>query len=147
MTIKSLYTRFREGFTLVELTVVVLIIGVLAAFGIPMLLRSVERCKASEAFNYLAAVRASQERYQVLNGTHTKNLKSLDIKLPRPKYFKVKRLKKGYSGSLEDSWKLKLQRKGASAGFGKYTVEFTQNGYNPAKSSIENYPEIIPIAD
>ena len=62
----------RKGFTLVELAVVIVIIGVLAAFGVPRFLQSVERSKAAEAFQYLAAVRSAQERYISQAGAFTR---------------------------------------------------------------------------
>ena len=53
--------KTRKGFSLVELAVVVIIVGVLAAFGVPRMLKSVERSKSAEAFKYLASVRDAQE--------------------------------------------------------------------------------------
>src|SRR4051794_35593974 len=77
----------RAGFTLIELAVVIIIIGVFAAFGVPRVLDSVERSRAAEAFNYLTAVRAAQERYQVRQGTYTDDITKLDIQMSTPKYF------------------------------------------------------------
>ena len=135
----------RSGFSLVELSVVVIIIGVLAAFGIPRMLKSVERSKASESFKFLAAVRAAQERYQAREGTYTAVLADLDVEQSSPKFFSVGTVAVGSTGSLEDSWTLGLTRLGASAGYGAYTVVFSQEGYDTVTSTIEALPDINPM--
>jgi len=128
--------RGRKGFTLVELAVVIIIIGVLAAFGVPRFLDSVERSKAGEAFNYLSAVRSAQERYQVRQGTYADDISKLDIQMQEPKYFTVGTPAAGSSGSLEDSWSLTLTRTGAAGGYGQYKVCFTDQGYDATTSDI-----------
>jgi len=138
-----LQTRGRKGFTLVELAVVIIIIGVLAAFAVPRFLDSVERSKAAESFNYLAAVRAAQERYQVRQGTYAADLDDLDIQMPAPKYFAVGTPAAGGTSSLEDSWTLTLTRTGAAGGYGAYTVVFTDQGYDATNSTI--LPKINPM--
>jgi len=132
----TLRSRGRKGFTLVELAVVIIIIGILAAFAVPRFLDSVERSKAGEAFNYLAAVRSAQERYQVRQGTYADDIAKLDIQMQEPKYFTVGTPAAGTTGSLEDSWTLTMTRSGASGGYGAYTVVFTDQGYDATNSTI-----------
>jgi Tfp pilus assembly protein PilE len=125
--------------------VVVVIIGVLAAFAVPRFLDSVERSKASEAFNYLSSVRAAQERFHARQGTYADGMADLDIRLSTPKYFTVGVIAAGGTGNLEDSWTLTLTRNGASAGYGAYKVTFTDNGYDSANSTIDASPAINPM--
>jgi len=135
----------RGGFTLVELAVVIVIIGVLAAFGVPRFLKSVERAKAAEAFAYLSAVRSAQERYAARQGTYAANVTDLDISQSPPTYFTVGTVAAGDSGSLESSWSLTLTRTGPSSGYGAYTVIFTQDGLDTTNSTIVGLPDINPM--
>lgn len=142
---KSLVAKARKGFTLVELAVVIVIIGVLAAFGVPRFIKSVERSKAAEGFAYCAAVRSAQERYHARQGTYASLISDLDIKFSPPKYFSVGTIAEGSTTDLQDSWTLTLTRTGASAGYGEYTITFTEQGYDTDNSTIETMPDINPM--
>ena len=142
---RRLATSRQCGFTLVELAVVIIVIGVLAAFAVPRFRDSVERSKASEAFNYLSSVRAAQERFAARQGTYSDDLTTLDIQMSDPQYFAVGTVEPGISGSLEDSWSLTLTRMGASAGYGDYSVTFTENGFDLDNSTITTLEAINPM--
>jgi prepilin-type N-terminal cleavage/methylation domain-containing protein len=135
----------QKGFTLVELAIVIVIIGVLASFGVPRFRDAVERSKAGEAMNYLSAIRSAQERYHAREGTYADDLTTLDVSIPTPKYFSVGTVAAGTSGDLEDTWTLTLTREGASACYGQYTVVFTEQGYDATNSTINDLPQINPI--
>jgi prepilin-type N-terminal cleavage/methylation domain-containing protein len=135
----------RKGFTLVELAVVIVIIGVLAAFGVPRFIKSVERSKAAEAFAYLSAVRAAQERYHALNSTYATDLTTLDIILSSPHYFTLGTVNPGSTSDIQSSWSLTLTRTGPSAGYGAYTVTFSDEGFDTTNSTIATLTDINPM--
>jgi len=135
----------KAGFTLVELAVVIVIIGVLAAFAVPRFKASVERSKAAEAFNYLSSIQAAMERYHARQSTYASEVNDLDIQFTSPKYFTVGSVEAGGTADLEDSWSLTLTRLGASAGYGEYTVTFTEQGFDTANSTIVDHQDINPM--
>jgi prepilin-type N-terminal cleavage/methylation domain-containing protein len=135
--------RARKGFTLVELAVVIVIIGVLAAFGVPKFLNSVEKSKAAEAFNYLSAIQGSQERYLAQNGVYASAISSLDITLPSPQYFTVGSITPTASTAGTPGWSLELDRNSNSSY--SYSVVWNQDGFDTTSSTILTYPQICPV--
>lgn len=134
----------KGGFTLVELAVVVVIIGVLAAFAVPRFMSSVERSKAAESFNYLTAIQTAQERYHARNGEYAATINDLDAEIAAPAYFTVGTIEvPANHDGFQTGWELTLTRTGASAGYGEYTVVFNQDGYDQANSTIAN--DVTPL--
>ena len=123
----------KSGFTLVELTIVVVILGVLATFAIPRYMRVVERSKAAEAFVYLAEIQSGQAIYHAQKDTYASDLLDLDISVPDPNHFLVAA---PVSGDFESEWSVTVTRDGAAAGFGPYTVVFSHLGFDELNSTI-----------
>ena len=71
----------RRGFTLVELLIVVVIIGVLAAIAIPKFQDTKGKANATSLRSDLRNLATAQEAYFYETGTYTSNLPSLNISL------------------------------------------------------------------
>ena len=71
----------RKGFTLVEVLIVVIIIGILAAIGIPQFNASIEKAKGGEARAGLGHIQTAEKVYYAENEVYSPNLTDLDITL------------------------------------------------------------------
>ncbi len=67
------------GFTLLEVLIVIVILGVLAGLAVPVYKGQVEKSRKAEAIRFLDATRESEMRYRALNNTYTNQQASLDF--------------------------------------------------------------------
>jgi len=69
----------KNGFTLMELMVVVLIVAILAAIGLPQYFKVIEKQRGTEALGILAAINKAQERFFLINDRFTEDFTDLDL--------------------------------------------------------------------
>ena len=73
-----------RAFMLIELLVVVLIIGILAAIALPQYQTAVEKSRLTEAMVIMRAIRDAQLRYYLANGTYAGQTKIADLDITIP---------------------------------------------------------------
>ena len=71
--------RRREGFTLIELMIVVALIGILAAIAIPSFMGYQARSRRAESFSNLAAIAVLQKGGAATTGSYFDSGNALDI--------------------------------------------------------------------
>lgn len=75
-----------QGFTLVELLVVIIIIGVLFTISLPGFLNQAAKARGAEAKSGLGAINRSQQAYRFENKTFASQISDLDIRVKTKNY-------------------------------------------------------------
>lgn len=71
-----------EGFTLIELVMVMILIGILSALALPSILSRAAKAKQSEAKTFVGAINRAQQAYRMENKSFATNTTTLKIGLP-----------------------------------------------------------------
>lgn len=67
----------RNGFTLIELMIVLAVVAILAAIAIPAFTQQIRKSRRAEAMKTLADLQLRQERWRASNATYTNTLSNL----------------------------------------------------------------------
>ncbi|MBU4590874.1 MAG: prepilin-type N-terminal cleavage/methylation domain-containing protein [Candidatus Omnitrophica bacterium] len=87
----------KKGFTLLEVLIVVIIIGILAAISLPQYISTIEKARSGEAVTNVGSLRTAIDRYWYQRGEITTNPDNLDIDNPNSVTNKL------YSYSIADN--------------------------------------------
>lgn len=123
----------KRGFTLLELIIVIIVIGILASLALPRYMKVSERARAAEAKNILGVLRRAQMIYIAQYGNYSDAMDDLAVEITTPKYFvDPPTLVAGDGGTLAYMVRNDLEAGGVFIG---YTYSINENG------TIECMPE------
>ena len=127
--------RRPNGYTLVEVIVVMLVVGILAGISYPQYFQHVETGRMQEAIETVSSLSAAQGRYYAKYNSYCNNFTTpcsgFDLTTPPLRYFTAAAPTAGGAG-IATSWQITLTRNNAPY-YGSYTVTYdVEPGVAPA---------------
>lgn len=117
----------QSGFTLLEIIIVIIIVGVLASLALPRFFHTVEYSRSTEALAALTALRQSMERCYLQNaGSYTNCTDLTVLDLDDPADSPNAHFAYGISGQSATGYTLTATRNARDGGDGTSTISLTQ---------------------
>ena len=82
--LEAMRKKYQNGYTLTEVIITVIVLGIIASMAIPNYLISVERTKASEGVQMLEALLNAQRRHLLEYNEYATDISQLDIEVKTP---------------------------------------------------------------
>lgn len=137
----------RKGFTLMELIVVVIIIGILAMIGLPQFFKVAERGRAAEALTALGALRNAQLRFaaETPDGQTTDAIANLDLQITTPGKFFEYELVSGVvpADTANAGTAIAQATRLADTGFGTYVITIAVDGTIGCSGDSNDFCNVI----
>jgi len=123
-----------SGYTLLEILIVIIIVGIVAGVSLPLYTTHIERLKTKEGDQILFALLSAQHRYKLENGQYATNIADLDVEIPPSSGFNI-----GFLSAVEgrvagiikadNSYSLCISSKGelGCTGSSKYCANYPQS--------------------
>jgi type IV pilus assembly protein PilE len=129
----------KSGFTLLEIIIVIIIVGVLASLALPRFFATVEFAKSTEALNAMGTLRGSMERcYLASAGTYVGCvLTGLDVEDPGAS--PGARFTYAASGQIATGYTLLATRNAVDGGDGTSTISIVQSVSGVARSGTGKF--------
>ena len=118
--------NYKQGFTLLELLIVVMIIGILAAIALPQYQIAVEKSKSSQALTLIKAIDESIRSYNLATGHYPTSFDQLDITIPESFNIDEKFIPNGVTyGKSNKDWNISVERYNDESAVGLSMVRIT----------------------
>ncbi len=138
--VSKIKTKNKRAFTLTELLIVVIVIGVLSAVTLPKFNRVIENRKVTEAEEMMSAVRTEQERRCTLDQNYTTNFSALSDVIASANT-------KNYTYSLQAQG---ISAKSASGDYTLKILSYEDGSYcctgEGCKKLNKNYPDCATLS-
>lgn len=122
----------RKGFTLLELLIVVIVIGILATIAIPQFLSSIEKARVAKAKNALGLLSHAMKMYRAEHDTYALNATAGDMYANLERYIDLEQVEEDndwdYAESGTNATHFTLTANRTRGGWNGSTITILQNG-------------------